>query len=159
MKISRKHLAWFFATVVLAALIFGTWLYVEIWVPNRALSQYARSQDDSEIVAQEKLRTLCHKIISHRLGNHHDAFITLENVGNRDSIPYLLHALSWQEMPDADGTVVCTTEHCVSCLQKLTGMDFGFSHYDWNKWWQDTGSKLSSEELAKRATNSGSVDQ
>jgi len=133
----RDNSKWFWLLLALIFVIFslGIWAYLEVWLPNRALNDCILARSD-EIGDIESLRKVCHKIISYPFGNHHDAFIMLEQFGNRESIPYLIRALAWQQMPDDTGTVVCTTDHCVDALRKLTGEDFAYSHSDWSRWWQ-----------------------
>jgi len=130
----------------------GIWIYFELVVPNQQLTAFDSTNSDPEYVAH--MRRVSHKVISSWIGNHHDAFLVLEQVGNHESIPYLIRALKMQETADSDGVVICTAEHCVSCLQRLTGMNFGYEHYDWQKWWEEEGARLSAAELAARAAAS-----
>ena len=152
MKRTWKYLLWSSAAVLLAVAAFGIWFYVAIWIPNRTLARSDWWQNEYKNAPQKKVRTLCHRIISHRIGNHHDAFLALDAVGNRDSIPYLIRALKWQRPPE-DGMLDCQTGHCIQCLRDLTGMDFGWRQADWDKWWRNEGSKMPPDELAKRAAN------
>jgi len=157
----RPFLFWFVVATIFAAFLSGVWLYFNVWLPNRELANYSWSglapvNDDA---LSQRWREISHKVISYPFGNHHDAFLVLETQGNHESIPYLLRALSWQQMPDGNGTVVCTTEHCVDCLQKLTGKDFGCLHEDWVEWWQKEGVRLPVEELAKRAAAASPAEQ
>ena len=144
---ARKERGWLFFAIVLTILLYGVWIGGEILYFNWALAKYDWAQHDGGFTSQLKLRIICHKIISHWTGNHHDAFITLDNVGNSDSIPYLINALKWHEPADGIDVAACTTDHCVDCLKKLTGLDFGYSHKDWLEWWQNQGVKMSREEL------------
>lgn len=127
-----------------------SWLYIEISLPNMQLQTAEWSSGNSlSQRAATKARTACHKVLSHRFGNHHDAFVLLGNVGNTESIPYLINALQWQSPPHEDGNVVCTTHHCISRLWELTGEWYGADYIKWKKWWNETGYKMSPEELAK----------
>jgi inhibitor of cysteine peptidase len=102
-------------------------------------------------VSHEEARRVAHRIISLPWGNHHDAFLALDVVGTVESIPYLIRALKWQEKPDSNGHVVCTTHHCARCLWNLTGMWFGSDYDQWNRWWTETGCHLSAEQLSQQA--------
>ncbi len=130
----------------------ASWLYIEIWLPNKQLQTPEWSAGDpiSERTAA-KARRACHKVLSQRFGNHHDAFLLLESVGNTDSIPYLIRALKWQDPPDDEGYVICTTHHCVQLLSDLTGLRFMYDHEQWKNWWDETGSTLSAEQLGEQA--------
>ncbi len=128
------------------------WIYFELVVPNQQLIAFDSTNKDPEYMAH--MRKVSHKVIGRWFGNHHDAFLVLEQVGNHESIPYLIRALKMQQTADSDGVVVCTTEHCVDCLHALTGMNFGYEYEEWQKWWEEEGAKLSAAELAARATAS-----
>jgi hypothetical protein len=127
-----------------------SWLYIEISYPNIQLqtAEWSSGNPLSQRAAT-KARNAGHKVLSHRFGNHHDAFVILGNVGNAESIPYLINALQWQSPPHEDGSVVCTTHHCISRLRELTGEWYGTDYIKWKKWWDETGHKMSPEELAK----------
>lgn len=100
---------------------------------------------------RERVRHLAHRIISLPWGNHHDAFLTLGEVGNAESIPYLIHALKWQQPHDTNGNVICTTAHCSRRLWELTGVWFQSDHRKWKQWWDQTGSHMTPEQLADQA--------
>lgn len=150
---SRSLLFWFLITTIITVFFGVAWGYFEIWLPNRELMncEFVSQYDPVE---KQRLREACHKIISYPFGNHHDAFLVLEKNGNHESIPLLIRALSWQQIPESGDAVVCTTAHCVDSLRKLTGKDFGFSYEDWSKWWWEEGSKLSVEELERMSAAS-----
>ena len=144
----------FWLLMVTTTLLFscGFWIYFALVVPNLQLAEFDSTNKDPEYIAH--MRTVSHKVIGSWIGNHHDAFLVLEQVGNHESIPYLIRALKMQQNADSDGVVICTAEHCVDCLQRLTGMNFGYEPDDWQKWWEEEGVKLSAAELAKRAAAS-----
>lgn len=134
--------------ILLVAGVFAIWAYFEVFSPSRMLARLGgryREQD----VPREKLRKTCHKVLSHKFGNHHDAFIALETAGNAESIPYLINALRWQRIPSKGGVVICTTAHCTQRLWELTGEWYEYDYSKWDAWWKETGSKMTSEELAK----------
>ena len=140
-----KRVAIFF---LLVASMFAIWVYFELLRPNWMLARFCGTYRDKN-VSREKIREVCHKVLSHRFGNHHDAFIALETVGNAESIPYLIRALKWQRAPAKGGMVVCTTAHCAQRLWELTGEWHEYDYSKWDTWWKETGSKMSPEELAK----------
>lgn len=156
---AKKDRIWFVIALVLLAAFYGVWGLAECWLSNRALAQYDWDSHDNSPAAQLKLRVICHKIISCKFGNHHDAFVALIAAGDRDSIPYLINALKWHEPTDGSDIVSCTADHCHEALCKLTGMNFGYSYNDWNHWWQTEGAMLSSAELARLAAGRAAAEQ
>jgi hypothetical protein len=133
---------------LLVASVLAIWAYFEVLRPSWILASLGgryREQD----VPREKLRKICHKVLSHRFGNHHDAFIALEAAGNAESIPYLINALRWQRIPSKGGVVICTTAHCTQRLWELTGEWYEYDYSKWDAWWKKTGSKMTPEELTK----------
>ena len=109
------------------------------------------SRVQESYVLRKVIRSTCHTILRHRMGNHHDAFVALEEVGNKDSIPYLIRALKWQaekhqEALAARRLVPCTYAHCVHRLEKLTGMKLGWEYEPWENWWKQTGQYLPFDE-------------
>ncbi|PKL49491.1 MAG: hypothetical protein CVV42_05770 [Candidatus Riflebacteria bacterium HGW-Riflebacteria-2] len=133
---AKKERIWLILAVILLAGIYGAWGMVESWLANRALANFDWDHYSNSADEQLELRIICHKIISYKYGNHHDAFVTLIQIGNPDSVPLLINALKWHEPTDGSDIVSCTTDHCVEALRNLTGMDFGYSYKDWHKWLQ-----------------------
>ncbi|HAE40950.1 MAG TPA: hypothetical protein DCG57_20305 [Candidatus Riflebacteria bacterium] len=159
-QVRRSYLFWLVISAVFAVFLTGMWLYFNVWLPNRELSDYSMiglttANDD---FSPPHLRDICHRVISFPFGNHHDAFLVLEQHGNHESIPYLIWALKWQQQPDAAGTVTCATEHCVDILQKLTGKDFSFVYEDWQSWWQNEGSRLSPQDFEKAVADAANAE-
>lgn len=134
--------------ILLVAGVFAIWAYFEVLRPNWMLARLG-SGHRKQAVPPEKLRKICHKVLTQRFGNHHDAFIALETVGNAESIPYLINALKWQRIPVKGGVVTCTTAHCTQRLWELTGEWYEYDYSKWEAWWKETGSKMTPEELAK----------
>jgi hypothetical protein len=92
----RRMVQWTLRSLIVllvVAGVFAIWLYFEIWKPNRLLVQTDWWQRGYTSVPHEEVRAVCHKVLSHRFGNHHDAFVALGTVGNVESIPYLIRAL------------------------------------------------------------------
>lgn len=67
--------------------------------------------------------------------NYHDGSLTLNYIGDIDSVPALLKVLQ-DEPPAPDGTMACTTGHAIDALKKITGADPGYTFKKWNAWWQ-----------------------
>ena len=137
------------AGLAILMLLLGGAFYIVFIHPTRQLARWTMT--DYRGVPQERVRHVAHRMISLPWGNHHDAFVALGEVGNVESIPYLIRALKWQQPPDGNGGVVCTTAHCSRRLWELTGMWFRSDYAKWKQWWDDTGSHLSPEELRAQA--------
>lgn len=143
MKFLLRLLLFVVAGFLVFSAFVGGYFYFAIWVPNRALGQSNWTLDGPWDTPPETIRSVCHHVLSHRWGNHHNAFLALEHVGTSESIPYLIRALQWQSFPASNETfMVCTTGHCLMCLRKLTGHNAGNRREDWELWWKTTGSKL-----------------
>lgn len=134
--------------VLIVLLVCGAFYLVFIH-PGRQLAQWAMT--GYRDVPAERVRHLAHRMISLPWGNHHDAFVALGEVGNAESIPYLIRALKWQEPPDTNGIVVCTTAHCSRRLLGLTGMWFRSDYEKWKQWWDETGCHMTPDQLAGQA--------
>jgi len=148
----KNRVFWLLLGILTLLFSTGSWIYFALVVPNQQLAAFDGTNTDPEYAAN--MRKVSHKVLSSWIGNHHDAFLVLEQVGNHESIPYLIRALKMQQTADSDSVVICTTDHCVDCLQRLTGMNFGYEYEAWQKWWEEEGSKLSAAELEARAAAS-----
>lgn len=95
-----------------------------------------------QTASQEEIRSVCHQVLRFPIGNHHDAFLTLANIGDAESVPLLVKSLKGLAGSDSTGFTICTTEHVIDALQSLTGQQFGFEPEKWEKWWAESGSKL-----------------
>lgn len=109
----------------------------QLWLPNKKINDL----EWREKASIEEIRELSHKILSFPVGNHHDAFILLLGVGNKDSIPYLISALKWQEDTEKEGLMSCTKSCCLEALKKLSDHNAGINYSDWQKWWDSQGNK------------------
>ena len=137
--------------VSLAIVIFGVlsgvlYVYLMWWIPNQKM----RDADWCVSASRDEIRRVCHRVIRTPWGNHHDAFILLQEVGDADSIPLLIRALQWQKPAGEKGFMVCTTVHCLDALRSLTGHDAGRTFLAWDQWWKETGSKLPANEFYPR---------
>jgi len=134
----------------------ATWVYFEIWLPSRMIANSSKWETDCNgyLVPGEKIRDTCHKVLKYRFGNHHDAFIALVRVGNKDSIPYLIRALKRleKEYPNEknSGFVICTYGHCEEALEQLTGIEVDWDSETWMNWWKKTGRYLPFNEETRQ---------
>ncbi|MCI5208383.1 MAG: hypothetical protein D3910_06225 [Candidatus Electrothrix sp. ATG2] len=143
----RKKRIFIFCLVVLGiSIAAAAYVYVQVLIPAQTM------QDASwwENASQDEIRQLCHRAISTRFGAHHNAFLSLAQMGNAESVPLLIRALKWHETPDEDVLVICTTGHCLKALRSLTGHNAGTKYLDWKRWWTETGSKLPAEAFYPR---------
>lgn len=126
------------------------YLYVEIYYPNAHMS-------DPDILANPaKARIYAQKVLSHRLGNHHDAFINLGTVGTEESVPYLINALKWQEnTPQENGLMVCTKAHCLAAIRSLTNQNAGRNYPEWAQWWKSNKAKTRRQWVLDGFSKSG----
>jgi hypothetical protein len=66
----------------------------------------------------------------------HDGALTLEYVGDIESVPALLVVL--EEYPaDSHGGMACPGAHALDALKKITGANPGFTHRAWSDWWKN----------------------
>ncbi len=129
-----------------------TWNWERLWFQ---LETDAPITYDSDTAWRDQLAHRCNEVISQGSG-HHDTYLKLAKVGNKESVPLLIKALRREVPPfDHEGrqAVVCTTEHCVEALRSITGEDYGFSADQWEIWWKNTGSKLPDSHFQPRLVN------
>ena len=146
-------------SIALIMLIFcGTiiWFYLEMWVPHRTIYNSRHFDLEQDYRARKKVRDASHKVLFLWIGNYHDALMTIFDVGDKDSIPYLIRALKRfnlkaqsQKAKPMDNFYI-DYGHCVKCcrgtLKKFTGLDFGTDHTKWQDWWEQTGCHLTFDE-------------
>jgi len=123
-------------------------IYITWWVPNQKM----RDLQWWENASAGEMRKVSHQVLRYPVGNHHDAFLALEKIGNSASVPLLIRALKWHDSSGEDDFVTCTTDHCLSALRSLTGTDKGTSFAAWNEWWKNTGSKTPLENFYPRVS-------
>jgi len=137
------------AVVGLLLCVAATWFYFEFWLPNRMLASHAwwwpEFQENQAFC--KKNRKACYKVLRYRFTYHDNAFLALGEIGNKDSIPYLIRALKWgylkcQDRIATHGRIPVTLSRCINSLEKLTGMNFGIDYEAWENWWQQTGCHL-----------------
>ena len=140
-------------TVLLFSLV-ATWVYFGVCIPIKTIADpsYRDADFKNDHVACDKVRDACHKLLFHFawLGGHHDAFIALIKVGNKDSIPYLIRSLKGLEKKYPNeknsGFAICTYGHCEEALWQLTSMKVDWCSKVWMNWWQQTGRYLPFDE-------------
>ena len=160
MKRIRRIIVKSIMVILLLLCVAATWFYLGVWIPKKTISNSAQWGLGKEHVSDEKIRIACHKILRNWLVGDHDAFLILGHIGNKDSIPILIHALKWQnwqhkkDMEAGEG-VVCTYSHCRESLEKLTGMNYGYDYGTWKNWWKQTGRHLPFDEEKGRLTLEG----
>ena len=66
--------------------------------------------------------------------NQHDGAIALQTSGDMSSVPPLLKVL--EDNPPKHGMLLCTFEHAVVALRKITKHDAGFDYERWKAWWE-----------------------
>jgi len=136
------------ALVVTLFCVAVTWFYLEMWIPYKTVSNSGQWNPDNGFqgeMPRKKIRDACHKILRYRFAVHYDAFYALEKVGNKDSIPYLIRALKWQNL-EWQNCEFTPCSCCISSLEKLTGMEFEDDHEKWERWWKQTGRYLPFDE-------------
>jgi len=129
--------------VVLAAAAFAfaalsLFLYYQWWVPNQRLKdlQWMNAAGNND------LKEAAQRVLTCPVGGHHDAFLLLSEVGDAESIPYLLWGLRWLPDTPKGGVMPCTKAHCLEALRRITGHNAGLNYSDWAEWWASTGSKI-----------------
>ena len=150
-KIIKLAFSLFYVMVII-------WVYFGVCLPIKTIvdPSYWDIDFQSDRVAREKVRGACHKLLFNFawLGGHHDAFIALVKVGNKDSIPYLIRSLKGLEKKYPNeknsGFVICTYGHCEEALEQLTGMEVDWDSETWMNWWKQTGRYLPFNEETRQ---------
>jgi alpha-tubulin suppressor-like RCC1 family protein len=119
---------------LVAGLFGASWLLFGI--PNQRLGDVQFLEHATE---EEAART-AERVLWFPIGNHHDACLMIDAVGDVRSVPALLQALRYN--PPDEGGMVCTTMHCFDALRAVTGYDGGNSREEWVTWWETTGARL-----------------
>jgi len=156
MKKLKKTILKGMALIVSFLCVAAIWFVLEFWIPHRTIYDSGQPGLLEDQRARKRVRDACHKILSHWIGNYYAAFWTLDEVGNKDSIPYLIRALKTLTLNPPPASLVpykhneWTTSLYIECcrgsLKKLTGMDWGTDHEQWENWWKETGRYLPFDE-------------
>ncbi len=75
-------------------------------------------------------------------GRMHDACLSLvQGGGDKNSVPHLIAALrSFGDVePGPRDGIICTQEHCVRALERITGAKVGYSYSSWKRWYERHG--------------------
>ena len=139
-----------------------TLFYLEMWLPHRTLYNSRQVDFEDDCQARKKVRDACHKILGYRIGNYHAVFMAICDVGNKDSVPYLIQTLKRLNLKSQSQKGLPTDrfyvnykyhiDRCSSCLNKLTGMNFGADNIKWRDWWEQTGQHLPFDEEKRQLT-------
>ena len=117
----------FFVLATIGIYLFGWW------------QAYRRLQDNNWVQAANpaEIRETAHRALRIPLVfDPHDAFLHLKRDRNASSVPYLIWGLRWQpHNPPGDRMMVCTKEHCLAALRRITGVDAGLNYEDWRDWY------------------------
>jgi hypothetical protein len=106
------------------------------------LQQKINSWEWQESATPAERKAVAERLIRFPLCSPHDAFLILVREGDAASIPSLLSGLSHQPHTLPDGLMVCTKAHCLEALRRITGHNAGPNYADWQRWWDEVGSKL-----------------
>jgi hypothetical protein len=136
-----------------AALAAGICLtgYLIWWLPNRKMMD-AQWQETASPAEKKRVAEL---VLLFPGGNDHDAFLFLGSFGDAGSVPSLLRGLKRQGATGADGAMSCSKGHCLEALREITGHDAGPNYAAWQKWWDETGSRLPPEAFPSRKPRTG----
>ena len=74
-------------------------------------------------------------------GNDHDWPSELAETGDVGCVPAMIAVLKRNPI-EADGRMICTRDHCLQALRKLTGADLGDTDEVWIRWWAKNHKKL-----------------
>jgi hypothetical protein len=69
-------------------------------------------------------------------GNDHDWPSELAETGDVSCVPALITVLKRNPIEE-DGSWICTRDHCLQALRKLTGANLGDTDEVWINWWAD----------------------
>jgi hypothetical protein len=73
-------------------------------------------------------------------GVDHDWPSELAETGDVNCVPALIAVLKRNPI-EADGSMICTRDHCLQALRKLTGADLGDTDEVWIRWWAENQKK------------------
>ncbi len=135
MKIWLKWFVGVSATLAVLAISAYLFVYLQIIRPIKYHAELCLGSPLDGKVDPADLREAAHKSL--RWVVDHDSFLTLEAFGDETSIPVLIRSLKRVDKPGPDGIVVCTSDHCLSALQKITREEFGYDVDAWERWWKN----------------------
>ena len=94
------------------------------WLEQASDQEMEEAHTWIQAAPPEERRELAHMALSRPGLIHHDALGVLIEVGNKESVPYLLDWLKSQGNLVGDG-MICTRAHCLEALEKTTGKKSG----------------------------------
>jgi len=97
-------------------------------IPFSIIHNWCRKRRE-QVIAPNTYREILHFWIKRGEGGH-DTIVDLIRVGDKSSIPYLIVFLD-RNHPCSSTGYICSVEHAVEALMKITGFDFGFCAKDW----------------------------
>jgi hypothetical protein len=134
----KQRIFWLAALTILLSGGFCLCFYALVWKP----CQQYKSLSWWEKASMEERRLLCHRVVSYRIADPHNAFMSLIEIGNWESVPILIEGLKRlnpSSSNDNTRTHTCTEGLCESALGSITGEDYGLDWRMWRKWWTSKG--------------------
>jgi hypothetical protein len=128
-RLLRKAIRISIISAIIAALAFGLWWWA-VLRPYRRL-QAMLEASASRAPSPAEFHAAAHDVLRFYCADPHDAFIVLIDYGDSTSIPYLIRSLWWQGDTPPHGVMICTKEHCLKALRKLTARNLGDNYEDW----------------------------
>jgi hypothetical protein len=113
---ARRRVRVLIGGATLVAGLVGAWWQL-FGIANRRLNDV----DFLEHATEEEAARTAERVLWFPIGNHHDACLMLDAVGDVRAVPALLQALRYN--PPQEGGMVCTTLHCFDALRAVTGYD------------------------------------
>jgi hypothetical protein len=91
------------AGLTLAVIAAGAlWLYEAVWVPNQKMKDIGWLEKASP----QEMIEVAHQVLSFPWGNHHDAFLLVNDYGDVKSIPYLVTVHGFTDSSEGAGALV-----------------------------------------------------
>ncbi len=109
------------------------------WLEQASEQEMDEAETRFRTAPPEERRELAQRALGRPGLIHHDALIVLAEVGNKESVPYLLDWLKSQRDVLKGGGVDCTRTHCLEALEKITGKKPGWNWSDWKDWDKHSG--------------------
>ena len=123
----KKNVLKILSVLFVVFLASSIYFYLNIWIPNRKMINMEWLESKP---SPEEQRKVAYQVLNFPFGNHHDAILILIDSGNKESIPYILSVLKTFENKEE---VICTYQHCIDALKKITGKNFKNGYKGWVK--------------------------
>ncbi len=134
----KRFILWSIGAIAILLVLVAIFGVLYIWHLNRLLYDFNWTSQ----AKPEEIKVVSQRILLFPVGNHHDAFIFLIDYGDVDSVPYLLRGLAWEADTPEHGVMIDTKMCCLDALRRITGHDAGCNYAEWQKWWDEEGSRL-----------------